>query len=87
MFVPICPPERLHVYCQVHVPAEARSGCAREGPVSRAPTGTCVWGAGDEWVDWVGMSVYSLGPAVGGYGHNQIAFNNEFTEKARCSRT
>ena len=38
---------------------------------------------GDEWVDWVGMSVYSLGPYNLRYGQNVVGFYNELTMKAR----
>ena len=41
--------------------------------------------AGDEWVDWVGMSVYSLGP-YNPYGQNTVGYNGEFTMKARHGR-
>ena len=37
---------------------------------------------GDEWVDWVGMSVYSLGP-FNPYGQNVVGYYNELTMKAR----
>lgn len=39
--------------------------------------------AGDEWVDWVGMSVYSLGPYNPRYGQNVVGYYNELTMKAR----
>ncbi|KAK9837157.1 hypothetical protein WJX81_006857 [Elliptochloris bilobata] len=38
---------------------------------------------GDEWVDWVGMSVYSLGP-FNPYGQNTVGYYNEFTMKIDC---